>query len=229
MRSAPAKSRFTCSTSPIRWCRMKSPPSAQGKNAVLMVEEGQPNYLEQAMRAILQERSITATAVHGKDCLPLAGEYTGEVVLRGLAKFFGTVWPDSDRAGQWKSLATRSNRSRTRPPAACKSRCRRGRRVSASAVRSGRCSAPSRSPNASSARHTSPATSAATSLRRCRRSTSATPCSAMASALPAAPASRRISRAASSTSWATAASGITGSPPAWPARSPMAMTASSSS
>ena len=58
-----------------------------GKDAVLMVEEGQPNYLEQAVRAILQEQNITTTAVHGKDCLPPAGEYTGEVVLKGLAQF----------------------------------------------------------------------------------------------------------------------------------------------
>jgi indolepyruvate ferredoxin oxidoreductase alpha subunit len=73
------------------------------KRAVLMVEEGQPNYLEQAIRAILQERSITTVAVHGKDCLPLAGEYTGEVVLRGLAKFLGIAWPDGDSTGQWKA------------------------------------------------------------------------------------------------------------------------------
>jgi indolepyruvate ferredoxin oxidoreductase alpha subunit len=73
------------------------------KRAVLMVEEGQPNYLEQAVRAILQEQSITTVALHGKDCLPLAGEYTGEVVLRGLAKFLGMVWPEGDRGGQWNA------------------------------------------------------------------------------------------------------------------------------
>jgi indolepyruvate ferredoxin oxidoreductase alpha subunit len=75
----------------------------RGKSAVLMVEESQPNYLEQAVRAILQERKINSVALHGKDCLPLAGEYTGEVVLRGLAKFLGLVWPEGDRAGQWKA------------------------------------------------------------------------------------------------------------------------------
>src|SRR5262249_48109076 len=51
----------------------------QNKDAVLIMEEGQPNYLEQAVRAILQERNVTSTAIHGKDCLPQAGEYTGEV------------------------------------------------------------------------------------------------------------------------------------------------------
>jgi indolepyruvate ferredoxin oxidoreductase alpha subunit len=77
----------------------------ESKDAVLMVEEGQPNYLEQAVRAILQERNITTTAVHGKDCLPLAGEYTGEVLLTGLAKFFSAVWPAGDREGRWQAIS----------------------------------------------------------------------------------------------------------------------------
>jgi indolepyruvate ferredoxin oxidoreductase, alpha subunit len=78
----------------------------RGKDAVLMVEEGQPNYLEQAVRAILQENNITTTAVHGKDCLPLAGEYTGEVVLKGVAQFFGKAWPEGTRSDSWKETAT---------------------------------------------------------------------------------------------------------------------------
>jgi len=73
----------------------------QGKTAVLMVEEGQPNYLEQAVRAILQEWNITSTAIHGKDCLPQAGEYTGEVVLKGLAQFLTKAWPENDRKEAW--------------------------------------------------------------------------------------------------------------------------------
>ena len=75
----------------------------RGKDAVLMVEEGQPNYLEQAVRAVLQERNVTTTAVHGKDCLPMAGEYTGEVVLKGLVQFLGKVWPEGDRDGAWNA------------------------------------------------------------------------------------------------------------------------------
>ncbi len=65
-----------------------------GKRAVLMVEEGQPAYLEDALRAILHRaaeqpslREISQTKVHGKDFLPMAGEYTGEVVLGGMAKW----------------------------------------------------------------------------------------------------------------------------------------------
>jgi indolepyruvate ferredoxin oxidoreductase alpha subunit len=57
-----------------------------GKRAVLVIEEGQPAYIEDALHAILR-RADLQTAVHGKDCLPMAGEYTGEVVLAGVAKW----------------------------------------------------------------------------------------------------------------------------------------------
>jgi indolepyruvate ferredoxin oxidoreductase alpha subunit len=76
-----------------------------GKSAVLMVEEGQPSYLEQAIRALLQERNATSTAVHGKSCLPPAGEYTGEALLCGLAKFLGRAWPGHADAAQWAAAA----------------------------------------------------------------------------------------------------------------------------
>lgn len=56
------------------------------KRAVLLVEEGQPNYIEDAIHAILRKSGV-ATQVHGKDVFPLAGEYTGDVVMNGLAKF----------------------------------------------------------------------------------------------------------------------------------------------
>jgi indolepyruvate ferredoxin oxidoreductase, alpha subunit len=61
-----------------------------GKAAVLVVEEGQPAYLEDALHAILR-RADLQTRVHGKDCLPMAGEYTGEVVLTGMAKWLEKV------------------------------------------------------------------------------------------------------------------------------------------
>jgi hypothetical protein len=47
-----------------------------GKKAVLMVEEGQPDFLEQNLHAVLR-RAELQTKVHGKDMLPMAGEYTG--------------------------------------------------------------------------------------------------------------------------------------------------------
>ena len=57
------------------------------KQSVLIVEEGQPAYLEEAILATLRRHGIERVKVHGKDLLPLAGEYTGEVVLSGLARF----------------------------------------------------------------------------------------------------------------------------------------------
>jgi indolepyruvate ferredoxin oxidoreductase, alpha subunit len=58
----------------------------QGKRAVLLVEEGQPNFVEQNLASILL-RAGSATALHGKDMLPVAGEYTAAVVLRGARTF----------------------------------------------------------------------------------------------------------------------------------------------
>jgi indolepyruvate ferredoxin oxidoreductase alpha subunit len=60
---------------------------AAGKRAVLIVEEGQPEYLEQAIGSMLSAAGST-TRVVGKGPLPMAGEYTGSVVLAGLKRFF---------------------------------------------------------------------------------------------------------------------------------------------
>ena len=57
------------------------------KKSVLIVEEGQPEYLEQNINTILRRRDIGAR-IYGKDVLPMAGEYTGQVLVEGLRKFF---------------------------------------------------------------------------------------------------------------------------------------------
>jgi indolepyruvate ferredoxin oxidoreductase, alpha subunit len=59
----------------------------QGKKSLLIVEEGQPAYIEDGVRALLQRHDIHGLKVHGKDVMPLAGEYTGEVVLTGISGF----------------------------------------------------------------------------------------------------------------------------------------------
>ncbi|MBI1905675.1 MAG: indolepyruvate ferredoxin oxidoreductase subunit alpha [Rhodocyclales bacterium] len=64
-----------------------------GKRAVLMVEEGQPAFIEESLNALLRRADLQTTIV-GKDVLPMAGEYTGEVVLSGIAKFLQVVVPD---------------------------------------------------------------------------------------------------------------------------------------
>ena len=63
-----------------------------GKSAILMVEEGQPDYLEEAINVILRKADLQ-TKVIGKGPLPMAGEYTAEIVLRGLAGFLEQVQP----------------------------------------------------------------------------------------------------------------------------------------
>jgi indolepyruvate ferredoxin oxidoreductase alpha subunit len=59
-----------------------------GKKAVLVVEEGQPDFLEQAINALLRKADVN-THLSGKDFLPMAGEYKSEVMLQGLRGFFG--------------------------------------------------------------------------------------------------------------------------------------------
>lgn len=57
-----------------------------GKKAVLLVEEGQPNYIEQAINTILRHSGSAATVV-GKGLLPMAGEYTSQVMRAGVVDF----------------------------------------------------------------------------------------------------------------------------------------------
>lgn len=64
-----------------------------GKRAVIMVEEGQPDYIEQNLHAILR-RADVPTVLHGKDMLAAGGEYTAQVITRGLDQFLGKYAPD---------------------------------------------------------------------------------------------------------------------------------------
>ncbi len=57
-----------------------------GKRAVLIVEEGQPEFIEQEIATALRRQDVN-TAIHGKDLLQMAGEYTVEVIAQGLLKF----------------------------------------------------------------------------------------------------------------------------------------------
>jgi indolepyruvate ferredoxin oxidoreductase, alpha subunit len=57
-----------------------------GKSAVLIVEEGYPDYIEQAVNVELRRADIN-TRVLGKGLLPNAGEYASDVLLEGLASF----------------------------------------------------------------------------------------------------------------------------------------------
>ena len=63
-----------------------------GKRAVLIVEEGQPEYIEQDVATTLRRRDVQ-TKLHGKDMLPSAGEYSVEVMAAGLAAFIALHLP----------------------------------------------------------------------------------------------------------------------------------------
>ena len=63
-----------------------------GKQAVLVVEEGQPEFIEQALATHLL-RAGSTTRLHGKDVFPMAGEYTGKVMLDAVESFLRLAAP----------------------------------------------------------------------------------------------------------------------------------------
>ncbi|VTU15505.1 indolepyruvate ferredoxin oxidoreductase [Variovorax sp. SRS16] len=73
-----------------------------GKRAVLVVEEGQPEYIEQEIATLLRRRDIQ-TPLHGCDLLPAAGEYGVEVLATGLGRFAERYLPQhaQDSAQGW--------------------------------------------------------------------------------------------------------------------------------
>jgi indolepyruvate ferredoxin oxidoreductase, alpha subunit len=65
----------------------------QGKEHVLVVEEGQPDFIEQQLGSFLY-KSRSSVELHGKDMLPMAGEYTGQVMLDGVTAFLKAAAPE---------------------------------------------------------------------------------------------------------------------------------------
>jgi len=64
-----------------------------GKRAVLIVEEGQPEFIEHELNTLVRRAGLD-TRVVGKDVLPRAGEYTGQALLAGLTEFLREWAPD---------------------------------------------------------------------------------------------------------------------------------------
>ncbi len=60
----------------------------EGKERVLVVEEGMPNFIETELKALAYDRGL-GVKIHGKDMVSAPGEYVPEVVLGALARFFG--------------------------------------------------------------------------------------------------------------------------------------------
>jgi indolepyruvate ferredoxin oxidoreductase alpha subunit len=72
---------------PEEWAKF-----ASGKKAVLVIEEGQPEFIEQAATQMLHRADVSAK-VSGKDLLPMAGEYTVAVLRQALEKFISRWAP----------------------------------------------------------------------------------------------------------------------------------------
>ncbi len=65
------------------------------KKAVLVLEEGQPEFIEQEIATVLRRAEVQAK-LHGKDCMHMAGEYTAEAMVKGIAKFLAQHAPHLD-------------------------------------------------------------------------------------------------------------------------------------
>lgn len=78
-----------------------------GKKAVLLVEEGQPEFIEHSINSILRRLHVE-TRCEGKGMLPRAGEYTGNVVKAGLTKFLRQYRPDLVSAEATNPVATQA-------------------------------------------------------------------------------------------------------------------------
>ena len=96
----------------------------EGKDHILVVEEGQPDHIEQNLCSILYKANGT-TKVYGKDVLPMAGEYTGKVVINGINEFLKKaaphLLPDNIRSpnDQKYTIPDISKTVPVRPPGFC--------------------------------------------------------------------------------------------------------------
>ena len=135
--------RSTCSIASIRWCRRRCATFCAGKRAVLVVEEGSPDYIEQQINVELRRADIQ-TRVHrqGTRCRRPANTPPTSCST-GLPAFFSEARPAGIDAD---AIAARVQDMLAHKPGRCRvasATCRRGRRPSAPAARNGRCSPPS--------------------------------------------------------------------------------------
>ena len=95
----------------------------QAKRALLVVEEGQPDYLEQNINTILRRADIQ-TRIHGKDVFPMAGEYVGAVVWAGVQQFVQKYGPELIRSPMMpppnsEEIKAAIDQVHPRPPSFC--------------------------------------------------------------------------------------------------------------
>jgi len=79
-----------------------------GKSAVFVIEEGQPEYIEQDVATILR-RADVHTKLRGKDLLPMTGDYGTEVLVQGLVRLLAQHAPHLDTSSGARWLEEVSN------------------------------------------------------------------------------------------------------------------------
>lgn len=91
----------------------------EGKDTVLLVEEGSPAFIEQSLRSALH-KSGHQTKLEGKGVIPEVGELTGQVMLDSFTAFLAThapdLLPDSARAPNDDTAPALPNLSAVVPP-----------------------------------------------------------------------------------------------------------------
>jgi indolepyruvate ferredoxin oxidoreductase alpha subunit len=98
------------------------------KKAVLVLEEGQPEFIEQEIATVLRRADVQAK-LHGKDYMHMAGEYTAEAMVKGIAKFLAQHSPhvDTSSGSEWLDTVQSTRRNAlealgplpARPPTFC--------------------------------------------------------------------------------------------------------------
>ncbi len=95
----------------------------KGKRGLLVVEEGQPDFIEQNIHSILHKAGLS-TRIHGKDVLPMGGEYTGGVLLQGIRAFIEQYSPQrlpapKTKPGNSLAITEAVAQVHPRPPSFC--------------------------------------------------------------------------------------------------------------
>jgi indolepyruvate ferredoxin oxidoreductase alpha subunit len=78
-----------------------------GKRAVLIIEEGQPEYIEQAANQILRQNDSSVRII-GKAALPMFGEYSVDVLRKGIGEFL-EQWAPALGAGAVHAAARKTD------------------------------------------------------------------------------------------------------------------------
>ncbi len=91
----------------------------EGKDSVLLIEEGTPAFMEQTLRSLLH-KSANPTRLEGKGIIPEVGELTGQVMLDSLETYLmdhaPELLPDAVRAPNKESAPTLPDLSKVVPP-----------------------------------------------------------------------------------------------------------------